>query len=37
MALSEDQPRRNEEREDFFWPFFVFFVSSWAIFILFRI
>jgi len=26
---NENQPRRNEEREDIFRSFFVFFVSSW--------
>src|SRR5262249_3707388 len=31
---SEDQPRRNEEGEDFSCPFFALFVSSWLIFIL---
>src|SRR5262249_35408486 len=31
---SENHPRRNEEREVFFRPFFVFFVSSWLILIL---
>src|SRR2546426_7998489 len=30
---SENQPRRNEEHEDFFLFFFVPFVSSWLIFI----
>jgi len=30
---NENQPRRNEEHEDFFWSFFVLFVSSWLIFL----
>ncbi len=29
---NENQPRRNEEDEDFFCSSFVFFVSSWLIF-----
>src|SRR5215470_2198740 len=35
-APAENQPRRNEEHEGFSWSFFVFFVSSWFIFILYR-
>src|SRR5215470_551228 len=30
---NESQLRRNEEREDFYCSFFVFFVSSWSIFL----
>jgi hypothetical protein len=33
-TLAENQPRRNEEHEDFFSSSFVLFVSSWLIFIL---
>jgi hypothetical protein len=33
-APAENQPRRNEENEGFFRSFFVFFVSSWLILIL---
>jgi len=29
---NENQTRRNEELEGFFYSFFVFFVSSWLIF-----
>jgi hypothetical protein len=35
-APAENQPRRNEENEGFFRSFFVFFVSSWLIFILYQ-
>jgi hypothetical protein len=35
-APAENQPRRNEEHEGFFRPFFIFFVSSWLILILYQ-
>jgi hypothetical protein len=35
-APAENQPRRDEEHEGFFRSFFVFFVSSWLILILYQ-